>query len=89
MSKSMDRSRPSTALALGSACGRLLCIGAIAFLMALAPKTALAAERLSICHGSVASALIPLAKLQGFYAAEGLDVEVKNYPSGFQALEAM
>ncbi|MDD5391327.1 MAG: hypothetical protein PHD37_18475, partial [Gallionellaceae bacterium] len=89
MSKSMDRSQPPTALALSSACGRLAGIGAMAFLLALAPLPAVAAERLTICHGSVASALIPLAKLQGFYAAEGLDVEVKNYPSGFQALEAM
>lgn len=89
MSKPMDRSKRHAALAFCSACGRMLGIGAMAFLLALAPKTAVAAERLSICHGSAASALVPLAKLRGFYAAEGLDVEVKNYPSGFQALEAM
>lgn len=89
MSKPMDCSQLPTALALGSACRRLLGIGVMAFLLALAPLPAVAAERLTICHASVASALIPLAKLRGFYAAEGLDVEVKNYPSGFQALEEM
>ncbi len=53
MSKSMDCTRPPAALALGSACGRLLGIGALALLLALVPKAAVAAERLSICHGSV------------------------------------
>lgn len=50
---------------------------------------AAAAEKLTICHAGLAGALIPLAKMQGYYAAEGLDVETRLVPSGFQALQAM
>lgn len=50
---------------------------------------ALAAEKLVICHAGVAGSLIPLAKIQGYYAAEGVEVETRLVPSGFQALEAM
>lgn len=57
--------------------------------MLLTPQTLYAAERLVICYGSPFAALVPLAKLRGFYAAEGLDVEVRNFPSGKQALAAM
>lgn len=53
------------------------------------PGISPAAERLAICHGSPASALVPLAGLRGFYAAEGLEADMRMYPSGFQALEAM
>jgi NitT/TauT family transport system substrate-binding protein len=52
-------------------------------------SAASAAEKLVICHGSIATAVIPLAKLRGDFAAAGLDVEVKLFPSGFQALQAM
>lgn len=48
-----------------------------------------AADKLVICHGAAASALIPLAKALDFYAAEGLDVEARPSPSGKQALEKM
>lgn len=57
--------------------------------MLLTPQTVYAAERLTICYGSPFATLVPLAKLRGFYAAEGLDVEVRNFPSGRQSLEAM
>ena len=56
-------------------------------ILALAP--AWAAGPLVICHGSLASALIPLADLEHRYAEEGLNVVTRRYPSGFQALEAM
>ncbi|HYN76250.1 MAG TPA: NrtA/SsuA/CpmA family ABC transporter substrate-binding protein [Lamprocystis sp. (in: g-proteobacteria)] len=42
-----------------------------------------------ICHGSLAAAQVPLAGIEGYYAAEGLDVQTRFYPSGFQALAAM
>lgn len=48
-----------------------------------------AAEKLSICHGGPAFALIPLAGLLGYYADQGLAVETRNFPSGAQALRAM
>lgn len=48
-----------------------------------------AAERLVICYVGTHSALVPLAKLRGFYAAEGLNVEVRRFPSGVQTLKAM
>lgn len=44
---------------------------------------------LAICHGPLSSALVPLAHLEGLYAAEGLELEVLRYPSGFQGLQAM
>jgi NitT/TauT family transport system substrate-binding protein len=50
---------------------------------------ALAAEKLTICYSNPAFALIPLAKTQGFFAKEGLEVEISHKPSGFQALQAM
>lgn len=62
---------------------------ALAILLAFSPQAAHAAERLVICYASTHSALVPLAKLRGFYAAEGLDVEVRSFPSGVQALKAM
>ncbi len=55
----------------------------------LVPAPAGAAEPLVICHGSLASALVPLADLEHRYAEEGLKVVTRHYPSGFQALEAM
>jgi NitT/TauT family transport system substrate-binding protein len=44
---------------------------------------------LTICYSSEAAALVPLARLQGFYQAEGLEVQTRHFPSGFQALAAM
>lgn len=89
MPKLMDRQELRVALAVCTVCGRRLGIGVMLFLLALAPRTALAAERLILCHGSEASALAPLASLRRFYAAEGVDVAVRKFPSGFQAMEAM
>lgn len=66
---------------------RTVCLAVWAML--LAPQTAHAAERLVICYGAASAALVPLAKLRDFYAAEGLDVELRHFPSGRQALEAM
>lgn len=55
----------------------------------LTPQTVSAAERLAICYVATHSALVPLAKLRDFYTAEGLDVEVRAFPSGVQTLKAM
>jgi len=62
---------------------------ALTILLAFAAQAAQAADKLAICYGHASSALVPLAKLRDFYAAEGLDVEVRRLPSGLQALEAM
>lgn len=48
-----------------------------------------AGERLSICYAATHAALVPLAKQLDFYRAEGLSVEVRNYPSGRATLQAM
>ena len=48
-----------------------------------------AAEKVTLCHGMVAVALIPLARSAGFYAEEGLEVQTRKLPSGVQALNAM
>jgi ABC-type nitrate/sulfonate/bicarbonate transport system substrate-binding protein len=50
---------------------------------------AAAGEPLVICHGSVASALVPLAQVRGDYLAEGLDVQLRRFASGFDALQAL
>lgn len=43
----------------------------------------------TICYSSLAGALVPLARLRGGFLAEGLDVRLRHYPSGFQALQAL
>ena len=53
------------------------------------PTVGPAGEPVVICHGSQAAALVPLAKLENRFQAEGLDVALRHYPSGFQALQAM
>lgn len=55
----------------------------------LVPAPLWATGPLVICYGSLASALIPLADLEHRYTQEGLEVQTRRYPSGFQALEAM
>lgn len=67
------------------AVGRLL---ALALVLGVASSTS-AVGPVTICHGSEAAALVPLARLQGLYAAEGLEVETRHCPSDFQALAAM
>lgn len=69
--------------------GWIFGILSLAILLALAPQTLHAAERLTICYVAVPSALIPLAKLQNFYAAEGLDIELRRLPSGRYTMESM
>jgi NitT/TauT family transport system substrate-binding protein len=62
---------------------------ALAAWLAFGAQAAAAVEKILICHGAASSALVPLAKLRDFYAAEGLDVELRLFPSGKQALDAM
>lgn len=57
--------------------------------MLLAPQTVHAAERLVICYVKVQTPLVEIAKLRNFYTDERLDVELRAFPSGRQALEAM
>ncbi|MDD4929982.1 MAG: NrtA/SsuA/CpmA family ABC transporter substrate-binding protein [Gallionella sp.] len=57
--------------------------------MLLAPQTVHAADKLTICYVATHSALVPLANLRGFYAAERIDVEVRSFPSGRHTLAAM
>lgn len=64
-----------------------VCLAVLAML--LAPQAAHAADKLTICYVATHSALVPLAKLRGFYAAEGIDVEVRSLPSGRHTLAAM
>jgi len=62
---------------------------AVVSLMFAGITSSVAVDKLVICHASPAFALVPLAKMQGYFAAEGLDVETRIMPSGFQALQAM
>ncbi|WP_295384811.1 ABC transporter substrate-binding protein [uncultured Thiodictyon sp.] len=72
--------------AMRPALGLLL---ALALAIDATPGRAAGVTPLTICYGSEAAALVPLAQFQGFYADEGLKVETKGFPSGFQALAAM
>lgn len=65
------------------------CSSAAFFLAFAFAISAMAAEKLTICYTSLESALIPLAKTRGHFAAEGLEVEARYLPSGFQGLQAM
>lgn len=67
----------------------LLTVCLAVWAMLLAPQTVHAAERLVICYDKAQAHLVALAKLRDFYTAEGLDVELRAFPSGRQALEAM
>lgn len=60
----------------------------VLLLFALVPS-APALEKVAICHASLAAALVPVAKMQRYFAAEGLEVDALKFPSGFQALQAM
>jgi NitT/TauT family transport system substrate-binding protein len=69
--------------------GRILASLSLLGLLALAPPVAQAAERLTLCYDKAQAQLVPLAQLRDFYTAEELDVELRAFPSGRQALEAM
>lgn len=58
-------------------------------LLNLASQAAHAAEKVTVCFGAAAAALVPLAKQQSFYATEGVEAEMRPFPSGKLALEAM
>ena len=67
---------------------RLLGILALSMLLLTAPPTQ-AADKVTLCYGSGASVLVPLARHLDFYAAEGIVAELSPFPSGKQAMEAM
>jgi len=67
----------------------LLTVCLAVWAMLLAPQTVHAAERLVICYVKVQTPLVEIAKLRNFYTDERLDVELRVFPSGIQALEAM
>lgn len=55
----------------------------------LFPGPGQAADRVSICFGSASSALLPIALEQGFFKTEGLEVDLRPYTSGKNAMQAM
>lgn len=65
--------------------GFLILICFIAFSAPAAP----AAEKLVICYANESFALVPLAKLRDFYAAEGIEIEMRRVSNGLAALDAM
>ena len=69
--------------------GALILTMLLAFSMPIAEAIDKPAGKLVICYFSTHSALVPLAKQRGYYAAEGLDVEVRSLPSGHHTMEAM
>lgn len=54
-----------------------------------AQEVAAARERIRVCHVLTLDLLVPVAQAQGFFAQEGLDVEVERYPFGRDAFETM
>lgn len=54
-----------------------------------AQETAAARERIRICSALPVDLLVPVALAQGFFAQEGVDVELASYPFGREALNAL
>ncbi len=85
--------------AAGRSCSRVRCHGAggavwcrlfaLVLILGAGPSAWSTGDPVVICHGSQAAALVPLAKLEDRFQAEGLNVTLRHYPSGFQALQAM
>lgn len=69
----------------------ILLLGALALTvyLALLPQDAVAADKVGICYDKAQAHLVAIAQLRGFYASEGLNVDLTAYPSGRQCLEAM
>jgi len=55
----------------------------------LAPLASHAADRVSVCYGSASSALLPIARDQGFFKAEGIEIDLRPYTSGKNSIQAM
>lgn len=75
---------------MGWLAGLLLLLGGVAILSRFLPGDPPPAPRETLTLGVAvqpSSALIMVALEQGFFAAEGLDVEVTGYPSGKRALQ--
>jgi NitT/TauT family transport system substrate-binding protein len=77
-------SRPSAPLA-----SHLFRILTLTIFLICSGQEAQAAEKLGICYGPASSALVQVAKLRDFYAAEGIDAEMRPFSSGKVALDAM
>jgi len=54
-----------------------------------APLASHAADRVSVCYGSASSALLPIARDQGFFKAEGIEIDLRPYTSGKNSIQAM
>lgn len=54
-----------------------------------AREAAAARERIRICYALPVDLLVPVALAQGFFAQEGIDVELAIYPFGREALDAL
>jgi len=48
-----------------------------------------AQKKVSICFGSASSSLLPIALEQGYFRAEGVEMELRPFTSGKNALQAM
>lgn len=87
----------------GSAKNLVMAIGILVILGALAigaylwrgegpgraQEAAAARERIRICSALPVDLLVPVALAQGFFAQEGVDVELASYPFGREALNAL
>jgi len=82
---SRRRSRGDAARRIRRRFGAALLTG----LLAAAPGATNAIDQLTICYDKAQAHLVALAKLRNFYSGVGLEVELRAYPSGRQALEAM
>jgi NitT/TauT family transport system substrate-binding protein len=68
---------------------RLFSLLTVFFISVGFPQAVNAADKVTICYGSASSALLAIAKEQGFTKAEGLDIELIPYTSGKNAMQAM
>jgi len=67
----------------------ILLLAALAGQFWLFPSIGQAAEPVKICFGSASSALLPIAKEQGFFKAAGVEVAMLPYTSGKDSIQAM
>jgi len=70
-------------------CRTTLLLAALLGQFGFAPLASHAADRVSVCYGSASSALLPIARDQGFFKAEGIEIDLHPYTSGKNSIQAM
>ncbi len=70
-------------------CRSLLLLAILLSQLVFVPLTSHAAYRVSVCYGSVSSALLPIARELGYFKDEGIEIDLRPYTSGKNSIQAM